>query len=250
MKCPEFLDQLDDLARGRLGGEAERAAREHLASCPSCRQAERGLSALLSAARALPSSVEPPRDLWKGIQAGIRAQKAERRPARVLPFNAARFGVAPDGAAPDIAAPREGRTAKARLIARLSVAAAVLAIGIGASLALPALLRDGGRESFGYRARPVPAAFGLSPGLAESQAALESARAELYAALEARRGSLGKETAAVLRKNLRIIDEAVDEIGKALERDPGNEELSGFLFSAYENELRVLSQAASMKGSI
>jgi len=226
MKCTDAERYLDDFVDNALPGRIKAELEAHIASCPSCRAAERGLRAILAEAGALEGSVEPPRDLWPGIARAIAAE----------PVFQAR-------------AESRSRGAPGRRILPLLAAAAALVIGILGSLTLASGM--GTKQSaFEYKPRRVPASFTASPGLAESQAAFEAARAELYAALESRRASLPAGTARVIERNLRIIDKAAGEIESALEKDPENKELSSFLISTYESEIRMLRQAALQPGGI
>lgn len=236
MNCADVERYLDDFVDGALPAALAAELGSHVASCPSCREAESGLRALLAEAESLDASIEPPRDLWAGIARRIDAEGAGTKP-----FPAAR------------PAPRRRRAYA------LLGAAAALAVGIAGALGIPALSGSAaslaassgaGRRAFAYRPRPMPASFKASPGLAKSQAAFEAARAELYAALEARRPSLSPDTARVIERNLRIIDEASREIEAALEKDPDNQELSSFLITTYESEIRTLRQAALQPGGI
>jgi hypothetical protein len=250
MKCTDAERYLDDFVDDSLPAKLAAELEAHIASCPACRAAERGLRALLAEAEALEASIEPGRDLWSGIAARIAAEDApSRKPAPKL----------------DLVAPAKagGKAAPKRRILSLLAAAAALAIGIFGSLQIPSLAGSGGdardalasrfgngRTALAYKPRPIPAAFKASPGLAESQATFEAARAELYAALEARRDSLAPDTLKVIERNLRIIDKAAGEIEAALEKDPDNAELSSFLITTYDSEIRTLRQAALQPGGI
>ena len=67
-----WLDRLSEYVDGDLDA-AERAACEiHLGECGGCRTALEELRAVVHAARNV-TDVEPPRDLWQGIAAAIRA---------------------------------------------------------------------------------------------------------------------------------------------------------------------------------
>jgi len=234
MKCVDVEKLLDDLVDGALPANRAAEVENHIASCQTCQTAERRLKTLLAEAQNLEASLEPPRDLWLGIAQRIEAEgEGARGPSsdknKVLPI----------------------RGFRRRLLPYLAAAAALI-MGIVGSLWIPALAGsgNGGRAAFEYRPRAIPASFKRSPALAETQAAFEAARAELYAALRSRRGSLSKETLKVIEKNLRIIDDAAAEIEAALEKDPGNEELSSFLVMTYESEIRMLRQAALQPGGI
>jgi hypothetical protein len=218
MKCIDAMASLDDLAEGGLSESRRIEVERHIESCRGCRAESDRAKALFALVDGLPRDIAPPHDPWTAIKGRIEHEKPGRAGMR--------------GALPYLAA------------------AAALVLGLSGSLLLPGAPWRSENGRLAYRARPIPASFREYPDLAQSQATFEAARAELYAALDARKGSFSKETMKVLEKNLGIIDDAVSEIRGALEKDPGNDTLSSFLIAAYENEIRVLSQAASLRGSI
>jgi len=74
--------RLNGYADGSLDAAARVAVEAHLASCAACRAEAAALAALLGAARALPRSIAPDRDLWGGIEARITAGSQERGAGR------------------------------------------------------------------------------------------------------------------------------------------------------------------------
>jgi hypothetical protein len=73
-------DQLNGFADGSLDDAARREVEAHLAACASCRDEAAALRDLLAAARALPRTIEPERELWGAIAARIRAGAGSREP--------------------------------------------------------------------------------------------------------------------------------------------------------------------------
>lgn len=81
------------------------------------------------------------------------------------------------------------------------------------------------------------------------QADYEQSAAALAATLAAERGGgrggrLRPETVALLERNLRIIDAAIQESRAALARDPGNAELRQLFAAAYRQKVELLRWAA------
>ncbi len=217
MKCLETQRLLDDLVDGTLPPERRGEVVRHLEGCEACRATEARLRALLDRAAALPRSIEPARDLWRGIEARIEAVEAGgERAGR---------------------ARRRYRIAWAAGIAAVVIAAASIAtmaiIGIGRTRTAPGMTA-------------TPAAMKVSTELAQAHAAFETARVQLIAALEARRGSLSPQTLEVVDHNLGIIDEAIANIRAAMETDPGNTELPALLVAIYRQEIDLLRQAAQL----
>ncbi|HJR52904.1 MAG TPA: zf-HC2 domain-containing protein [Gemmatimonadota bacterium] len=69
-----------------------------------------------------------------------------------------------------------------------------------------------------------------------------AASQELLAGLEAQ--DLSPETMEIVRRNLEVIDAAIAELQLALERDPGNGELTRMLLATYQRKIELLEQAA------
>jgi hypothetical protein len=218
MNCREFEARLDDLLAGDLPEAARRAAAEHRDRCPACRAAEAELSALVRGAAGVPGEVEPGRDLWPAIADRIEGGRAARAAFR-----------------------SHGRVRWPR-VGALAAAAAVL---VAATSVLTAALVSRRAPS-----PPTPAAAvgatASSLQLAQARGTYEAARAQLLAALGARRGSLSPATRKVVSDNLAIIDAAVREMEAALARDPGNRELPALLVTAYRQEIDVLRRATGI----
>lgn len=67
MMCPDRETQLHAYVDGGLAAADRELVEAHLATCAPCRAALAELRALVAAARRLPRSIEPRRDLWDGI---------------------------------------------------------------------------------------------------------------------------------------------------------------------------------------
>jgi hypothetical protein len=64
--CEHLLERVDELLDGTLDGAEAAALESHLEQCPECRLELESSRLLESAARSLPRSIEPDRDLWPG----------------------------------------------------------------------------------------------------------------------------------------------------------------------------------------
>ncbi len=69
-----------------------------------------------------------------------------------------------------------------------------------------------------------------------------AASQELIAGVEAQ--TLSPETMANVRRTLEVSDAAIAELQVALERDPGNGELTRMLLATYQRKIELLEQAA------
>ena len=73
--CPEMEELLNDHVDQILSLPDQQRVNEHLESCAACRETTASLQKLRERAAELPESVEPPRDLWPGIQAAVLADR-------------------------------------------------------------------------------------------------------------------------------------------------------------------------------
>ncbi len=214
MTCHEMDGKLNDWVDGTLSDGGKREVEQHLATCADCRRRDQGLREILRHAAALPRSVTPPRDLWPGIAEGIERQRAWSWPRL--------------GAWPSV----------------LAVAAAVI-IALAAVLfgrPSPAPVHTVVIPSPGTsETAPLhPAAVERNPGLAAMESDYQAAAGALLEALQERKDELEPETLARIQRNLAVIDEALAEVHRALEKDPNRPELERMLVSTHRKRVDVL----------
>jgi hypothetical protein len=176
--------------------------------------------------RELPRALEPDRDLWPGIAAGLDC--------------------------------REPRSRRRRWIAQ---AAAGLLLVAGSSL-LTATLLDRGAADRTQSARvepkpppvagtgvfaPMPAAFGPSVRLDPEYAA---ARRQLTDVLQARLERLPASTRSKLETNLGEMQRAAEQINAALAEQPGDPLLEELLLKTYQDELAVLANVNQLTDAL
>jgi len=164
---------------------------------------------LRAALAPLPRSIEPARDLWAGIRAGIEAES--KTAAAPKQFSAVSMPWA--------------------------IAASVASIGIGVLITL-------GLQRHAAPAAPLanaPAEYSFVP------ASTDAVRRKLAESVAAQLANLPPETRHKVQKNLQIISASVLDIQSALARDPGNALLQDLLVTTYQNELNTLAniQAAA-----
>jgi len=226
MICQELDDRLDGWVDDTLPEAEKREAEAHLATCADCREQERRLRQLLTHASALPRSVSPPRDLWPGI-----AERIERRRAWSWP--------------------------------RLEAWQPALAVAATVVIALGAVLF--GRQSpapapvhtvvipspaISDPVRLHPAAVEMDPGLVAMESDYQAAANALLEALLARKDEMEPETLASVQRNLAVIDEALGEVHRALEKDPNRPELGRMLVSTHRKRVDVLRQMVKLSTAL
>lgn len=186
---------------------------------------DREIEAIRAAAAKLPL-VEPSRDLWPGIEARLGAQMVDidSRPR----------------------ARSRGIVVSARMLA---IAAAVLMMATAGTTYL--VLRDrmtGGGTAVAADRGPRAGQAGLvtpaSLTVGGEFGAYTEEIDDLQEAIAERRSRLDPATIAVIERNLRVIDAAIEESKRALAKDPNSELLAALLSEALASKVRLLRQAA------
>lgn len=225
MKCEEAQEHLDDYVDGTLLEAEFQDVELHIAGCPACRAEETALRELLTRAGNLPREMQPPRDLWSGIRE--RIDPAQTIATRMRPARP---------------------SARWWTFGFLAAAAAVLValVSTWTNIGGPTPSQQAGGTGVAQ-----PAGVG-GAGAPMQQAETEYMRAtgQLMDALNARRGSLSPETQAAVGKNLQAIDEALRELREALDKDPGNRQLSKMLASTQQKKLNLLLRLIRLSSQI
>ena len=212
MKCEQIRERLDDFVAATLNENDEATMASHLAECDACAAEERGLRSLLRQAAELPRQMQPARDLWPGI-----AARLERR-GRLLRFQ-----------------PR------ATHVAWLTAAASI-AIALSATLTP----RSGGIVPASQPPQLVPASLDGVPGVLTAERDYEQAAAALMQTLEQDREALSPETLKVVEENLLLIDNALADVRRALEKDPASRELTSLLTATHRRKLETLQRVVRL----
>lgn len=125
-------------------------------------------------------------------------------------------------------------------------AGATVAVAVAAAVWL-APASSPSRTGTASESRPLLDAVGDALGaLGRSEADFVAARDELLAALESRRHELSPATLSTVESNLGVIDGAIVDLARALERDPDNPRLARLLAAACRKELELLRQVTSL----
>ncbi len=219
MNCDDVRLVLDDALDRRLDAADESAVRAHLEGCTACSREREALIVVRERVAALPRSVEPPRDLWPEIEAQIGAAKVVR----------AAFGR------------RRALMAAAAVVLITSSVVTAYLVGRRQATSVVVVTPVSRPDTSG-----VLAASFAEIGVHDYQVT----RQHLLDVVEGRRGELSPATMEVVLTNLRLIDEAMDEIANALGEDPGNELLTRQLVSAYRQQINLLERAAILPREI
>jgi len=182
----------------------------------------------------LPQAIEPPRDLWPGIEARLGGMEAPAPAAT--------------------AAQSSGRRHSARLrwlAAAAMIASVALGVWIGRSL-VPLPLAVPGARSPASVANEASAVTGAPTALDTAYVAdprYERQRAELLRSLQTRLASLPPASRAKVMASLETIHQAKEDLERALGKDPGNALLQELLINTYQDEMRVLTDVREASDS-
>jgi len=212
-----------DFVDGSCDPATARAVEHHLDVCPSCRALMADLRTLRTAAFTL-ERLEPPPTVLERIQARLRGDGAGA-PSRVLAWP---------------------NTREAWTVWLAAAAALLITTTIGV---LP-LLRQSGE---GRQAATVVAALDDSALIDSVEADLRAAESHYEKAIVgleqiARRDSdeLDPQVAAVLQKNLQVVDQAIGESRAALKAEPSSAPAQEGLFDAMRTKVALLQQTVEL----
>lgn len=223
MDCAGAREAIQERVDGAL--DAGRAAdlEHHLERCPACRALQADLRRIRDLAGTLDPPT-PPDGVWIQIAGRLRQE------GRVQP--------------PAAAGPRRPRTALIGIAAGLLVA-------VGASLVLLLPVLGGGDREPGASAARGNAA-GPEPvqtiedhfRLAEQH--MQAGIAKLEAAARLDEATIDPQTAAMLKKNLEVIDQAIAESRAALRAEPQSTVARDSLFAALRRKVALLQDTVAL----
>jgi len=178
----------------------------------------------VSSLRDLPREIAPPRDLWRGIEAQIAA---ERKPAAGAP------------------APRPARAVPLRVLA---AAAVIVALAVGVWIGRVLMPTSGGALPNGTgsptgltannRPSDEPGAFHAAYVMGPKYI---NQRAQLVKDLESRLARLPPPSRAKVLSSLKAINDSKRDLERELGKDPSNALLQELLVNTYQDEMRVLT---------
>ena len=190
--------------------------------------------------RDLPQSVQPPRDLWAGIEAQLVS------PAAVA-----------------VQKPPVATRSTARNLANLrwmAAAAVIAALAVGMWIGRSVLPNGTGSTAPPIIAKNPPLTNPMSPGSAGQNSLIEGTdhggafqaayfadpkyrqtRADLLKSVEAKINTLPPDSRQKVISSLQTIHRSMKDLEDALGKDPSNVLLQELLFNTYQDEMRVLT---------
>jgi anti-sigma factor RsiW len=228
MKCEDLNQTLVDLVDGRLDGAEQRDAERHLEGCSHCRALVEDLRTIRAAAFMLDRR-EPKAETWSKVQAAIAAEPAPK--GRLLEMGSRRLGGV-------------GRTNWTVWLG--AAAALILATVIGL---MPLMNRAETGHDDSAEAAAAPGEVTVESVTAEFEAAerhYQKAIDDLQTIANKDTGELDPQVAAVLQRNLTVIDQAISESRDALKAQPANASAQSGLFEGLRTKVALLQQTVEL----
>jgi len=212
MKCAKFHKLIGDALDGTIRPRDRARLEDHLRSCPECRELAGDFQKIAAEARALPQD-EPADDVWPAIRANV-GRARDNRPA------------------PAFAHPR------------LQWAWAAGFLFLGAIIGVVVGLRPWKAD--------VPTAFAADQNrtvakLEEAERHYQLAVRAMTEALAPGKNGLDPQMAALFKRDLRVVDAAIESCRTALSGDPASLDARVFLLGAYQKKIEVLNGFIDIK---
>ncbi len=228
MKCADLQsDILVALVDGRLDPTLQRDVERHLEACAACRALVTDLRSIRASAFMLDRR-EPPMAVWTNLQDAVTAEPAPK--GRLLGMPGAVGRSLGDGGWP---------------VWLGAAAALILATIIGV---LPLLDRNAAQTPTAA-SEPAQPEITVESVAAEFEAAeqhYQKAIDDLQTIANKDTGELDPQVAAVLQKNLTVIDQAISESRAALRTQPTSTNAQEGLFSALRTKVALLQQTVEL----
>lgn len=228
MKCADLQsDVLVDLVDGRLDPAEQRLIERHLEACAECRALVTDLRSIRASAFMLDRR-EPAAALWTKLQAAVAAEP--KPSARLLQMPRALRRSLGDGGWP---------------VWLGAAAALILATVIGL---LPLLNRNAatGGDQPAAAVQPEVTVESVAEEFAKAEEHYQKAIDDLQTIASKDTGELDPQVAAVLQKNLTVIDQAISESRAALKTQPTSTNAQDGLFDALRTKVALLQQTVEL----
>ncbi len=263
MTCEAFDTALPDYLEGALDDSRRASVERHLSECVRCTSLLRDIENISKQAAALPDMV-PSRDLWQGIEARIAAPviplaARPERQRRVVPawmgVAAAALVVSTAGitytlTARSFGAPRTG------IIAPMAPRDTQAQPNTGETPTSPMDIGGPGTPPVAATTAKttVPDRSGPPASLVKATATDREHSDQVYGReidmlqniVSQRRTQLDSSTVAIIEKNLKIIDRAIEQSRAALAKDPASRMLDQQLTHALDKKVELLRTAAML----
>jgi anti-sigma factor RsiW len=223
MDCNHYREAIAEFVDGALDADSRRALERHVGECGACRALLADLKTIQGTAFTLERH-QPPPETWHRIRARAAAERRAVAGGRVLQW------------------PRTGQ-------AWTVWAAAAAALLVAATAVIYPLVSERGHRDEVAAVAPAAEADSIETVQAEFQAAEEHYQRAIQGLEQIARSEsqeLDPQTAAVLQKNLQVIDQAIGESRAALQTQPASVDAQDSLFDAMRTKVALLQQTVEL----
>jgi hypothetical protein len=226
MPCPRYLQAIQELVDDTLGPIRAADLEQHLNDCASCRAFAQDLQRIHDLAVSLDRPA-PPAGVWLQVAGRLRQEGRLQAPAT---------------------APR----ARQSRSAILAIAAALLvAVGGSIFLLVPYLRTQDdatqqAAQPAGGNAAVTESVQGIEEHFRLAEQHMQAGIAKLEEAARLDQGVMDPQTAAMLKKNLEMIDQAIAESRAALRAEPQSTIARDSLFNALRRKVAVLQDTIAL----
>ena len=229
MTCDLARDRINELVDGDLDRAARAELDAHLATCASCAALAEDLEVVRRASRSLPT-LDPPERVWTAIARQLPVQAINRSASRSREWVKVTLAIAAvlRAAVAITMLVRRGRSVESQV----------------AESASPATPAQPGPQA-GTQSADSADLKSLQSELQQAESHYENAIQKLETLAKDRR-TLNPQDAAILQKNLLLIDSAIGESRAALKTQPANEMAQESLFEAFRSKIALLQDTISL----
>lgn len=227
MNCARYTRAIHELVDGTLGEIRKAELQQHLDQCAGCRAMLADLQRIRNVAATLDAQ-SPPDGVWLQIAGRLRQE------GRVLP-------------------PAPAPSARASRVALLAIAAGlIVAVGASLLLLLPLLRGDSSQPGTTQSAAAESNAAGeeavqsIEDHFRLAEEHMQTGIAKLEEAAKADEAVMDPQTAAMLKKNLEMIDQAIAESRAALKTEPQSTIARDSLFQALRRKVDLLQDTIAL----
>jgi anti-sigma factor RsiW len=219
-----YRDAIQELVDGTLGALRRIELQQHLDQCPSCRQLADDMRRVRELAQSLDRPAPPDR-VWLQVAGRLRQE------GRITPAS-------------------DQRPAPSRRFMPLAIAASLLLV-VGASLYLLYPRQTGAPQDAhatvpSGNAAQADAVQGVEAEFRLAEQHYQNAITKLEEAAKSESGAIDPQTAAMLQKNLQVIDQAIAESRAALRSEPLSARARDSLFEALRKKVTVLQDTIAL----
>ena len=232
MECRDVRPALSDLVDGTIARDVRPQVEAHLAGCSGCRALLANLKRMREAARALPK-LSAPESLWPKVRADFAVETGQsQRPAAAGPRSDDRPSIL------------QFMSRRPGVLAGLA-AAAVIVVAVSAGLFITSR-RSTVPQPAAATATAAAKAASVEAELDLADQHYQHAIAALEQAAKDGQSVLDPQTAAVLQKNMGVVDQAIRESRAALRAEPTSDAAQSTLFEALQRKVGLLRDTIAL----